>query len=310
MILALASVAALVLTLPIGAVVFGYTMRALWTGVRLPPPAPGSPTDRALRQATAAAFKEWMSTLVVLVTWPLGLVNSRSSGDPPPLPARPLLILPGYGLTRASTWSLQRWLAKEGVAAVSSWTPPLFSTPRRAAARLVSRLRAISQGASDRPVDVVAFGASGLLLGEALAADSECPLGRLVTLGTAHRGSPMAIFLPGPGAPALLPDRPDLVYWRELLTTTLSHPLPRLPDGSEPPDAHDPRWVSIRSADDPWVPPPCGEAPDGALEAVLHGAGHLHLLHSARARTAVLTALRSPRAAGTLSEPPEAERAP
>lgn len=291
---------ALGLGLPAALVGFGFAARAMWTGVRLPDPPPDLAADRRLRAGLWLMCLEWWSTLRVAAAWPLGLANRGAPETPPGPGQRPVLLLPGYGLTRSTLGSLRRGLLKAGLSAVSSWTPPLLAPPRRVATRLTARIRSVSEQAGERPVDVVAFGASGVLLGEVLAADPDCPIGRVVALGSPHRGSPMSVYWPGPGAPDLLPDRPSLGYWNELLATTLGEPLTG-------PDADDaPRWVCVTSADDPWIPPECGLAPQGATEILLHRTGHLRLLHARAAREAVVAALL-PRPVKEPDEPAEQE---
>ena len=286
--------------LPLALVAFGYVARAMWTGVRLPDPPPHVAADRRLRAGLWLMCLEWWSTLRVAAVWPLGLFNRGAPQGLPGPGQRPVLLLPGYGLTRSTLGSLQRGLRRSGLSAVSTWTPPLLGTPRRVAARMQARIRSVSEQAGDRRVDVVAFGASGVLLGEVLATDSDCPLGRVVALGSPHRGSPMSVYWPGPGAPDLLPDRPALGYWAELLATTLGEPL----TGSDA-DGR-PRWVCITSTDDPWIPPPFGDAPPGAEQIFVHRTGHLHLLHARAAREAVLFALLPPAADEVGTPTPEA----
>ena len=275
----------LALGLPAALVVFGFAARAMWTGLRLPDPPPGVAPDHRLRAALWLMCLEWSSTLRVFAVWPLGLLNRAAPGALPGPGQRPVLLLPGYGLTRSSLGPLARGLRRAGLSAVSTWTPPLLAPSRRAATRMAARIRAVSERAGDRRVDLVAFGTSGVLLGEVLASDPDCPIGRVVSLGAPHRGSPMAVYWPGPGAPDLLPDRPALGYWSELLGAALGEPL----IGVDADDA--PRWVCIDSADDPWIPPECGLPPQGASEVLLFRCGHLRLLHAPAAREAVLDAL-------------------
>lgn len=277
-----------VLGLPAAATALGFVSRALWTGVRLPDPPPDAKPDQRLRFALRLAMREWLSSVLLVVSWPLGLGNAKPTVDESS-DRRPLLLIPGYGQTRASMRPLQRALAAHKIHA-DRWTPPLFTPPRQAAARLVERLRALSEAASERRVDVVAFGGGALLVGEALAADPEIPIGRLVGLGAPWRGSPAAVFWPGGGAPPMLPDRPDLTYWNELMDTVLGRPLGAHPDRTEP-EPIEVRRVSITSVDDLWVPPPFNKAPAGVLELRLHGLGHLHLLLSDEAHDAVVAAL-------------------
>jgi len=276
------------LGIPAAGTLMGFVSRALWTGVRLPDPPPEAKPDQRLRFALRLGFREWRSILGVLAGWPLGLRNVKPTIDPGS-DRRPLLLVPGYGFTRDSMRPLQRFLATRGIHS-DRWSPPLFAPPRQAAARLVERLRALSELAADQRVDIVAFGGGGLLVGEALAADPEIPVGRLVGVGTPWRGSPAAVFWPGAGAAAMLPDRPDLTYWNELLDTVLGRPLPPNPDRTDP-NPIEVRRIAITSVDDLFVPPPLNRAPDGVPEIRLHGVGHVHLLHSRDAHEAIARAL-------------------
>lgn len=280
----LVSALAVLLAAPAALVSLGFLARALWTGVRLPDPPPGVAGGKRLRSALGLFLLEWLSTLRVILTWPAGLVTLPAPSGAPPEGQRPVLLLPGYGQTSASLGPLRRFLRRSGLVSVSALTPPLLAPPRRVASRVLARVRALSEGALGLPVDVVGFGASGVLVGEVLAADPSCPLGRVVALGSPHRGSPAGVLWPGPGAPDLLPDRPALACWSELLSVALAPPLPGGVEG--------PRWVCIRSADDPWIPPDLGSAPPGSVEVVVVHAGHLRLLHDRAAFEAVSSALR------------------
>ena len=95
------------------------------------------------------------------------------------------------------------------------------------------------------------------------------------------------LFWPGGGASAMLPDRPDLTYWNELLDTVLGQPLAPNPDRTVDPDAMEVRRVAIVSEHDLWIPPPFHRAPAGLPEVRLFGLGHLHPLHPRHAPDAV-----------------------
>ena len=95
-----------VLGLPATAVALGFVSRALWTGVRLPDPPPDAKPDQRLSFALRLGFREWLSTLLLIVGWPLGLGNSKptidDSSERRPLPrARP--AAPTLPVTR-SAW--------------------------------------------------------------------------------------------------------------------------------------------------------------------------------------------------------------
>ena len=101
---------ALGLGLPAALVVFGFVARAMWTGVRLPDPPPEVAADRRLRSGLWLIGLEWWSTLRVAAVWPLGLVNRGAPSALPGPGQRPVLLLPGYGLTRSTLGALQRAL--------------------------------------------------------------------------------------------------------------------------------------------------------------------------------------------------------
>jgi hypothetical protein len=290
----LGAILLLALGLPPLLVALGFFGRALWTGTRLPDPPAGTAADRRVPAALVAFLAESAATATVLLLWLPGLLPWPGGRLPGPLPQgrRPVLLLPGYGMTCGVLWPLARRLRRAGLDAVLSWAPAPLSDIPSAAARLGLHLRHVSSSAVGERVDVVAFGASALLLAESLALDPDLPLGRLVCVAAPWRGSPMSVFWPGPGAPPLLPDRPQLQYWREILHEVLARPLlPR--SGAAPgPDALAARWVAVTACDDPWVPGSSGDVPDGSAAVIVPLCGHLRLLLSPVAAAAVARALR------------------
>jgi hypothetical protein len=268
-------------------VLYGYSTRALWTGQRLPDPPAGVPPDQRLREAIGSFSREFASTFGMVLLWPLGIGNGRAHVPSSP-DTCPILVVCGYGGNRSAVWPLIGWLRHKGLGRVSGWAPPLLADPETGAAALSERIRQLSDKALGRRVDVVAFGGSALLLGPVLEADPEVMLGRCVCVAAPWRGAPMNVYWPGAGAAAMLPDRPFPRQATTALERRMAEPL----SPSEGVSAEGPRWLCIRSTDDPWVPGTSGFAPESAEEIRIPLAGHLHMLHSPRVWRTLRDALR------------------
>ena len=144
-------------------------------------------------------------TLLALL-WPFGLPPERlTDGDAFDRSRPPVVLVHGYGHNRAALWPLSWWLERKG------WTTFTFShqaveTIEVKARRLAGRVEVVRQLAGAQRVDIVAHSMGGIIaryfieqLGGAAS------VGRLITLGTPHKGTGMAIFARGEAASQLLP---------------------------------------------------------------------------------------------------------
>ncbi len=187
-----------------------------------------------------------------------------------------VLMIPGLDGNRSQLALLRLFLVRRGWA----WVWPVNRGDRGGvlaaeATLLAQRIETLQRASGSDRVDLVAFSTGGLVAAWALRHNPElhARVGRLVTIGTAWRGTRLAVFGRTPGH-------------REIAFG--SHVL----DGLCPPPV---LTVCIWSPDDPGVVPAESALPDHGVESVrLGGSGHVELLFSARVYRAVQAALAHP----------------
>lgn len=246
----------------------GRALRRYAEGAAPPPAGPGGP-GTWLREAAIAFWG--------LFAWPLGLIPGLgpASGEG----SRPVVLLAGWGHTRASLWPVHAWLVRRGAGPVVAVAPrPLFGGPGDRARDLPGRIRAISSLHGGAPVDVVALGTSGLSLGAALAAAPDLPVGRVVGVAVPWRGARAAALLPAIAAAELAQDS---AFVREA-NAAFEDAARR---GVAP-------LVSIAAGDDDWVLAAESRPPAGAEARVVQGQGHLGLAVSLGGWRAIADGLR------------------
>jgi pimeloyl-ACP methyl ester carboxylesterase len=168
-----------------------------------------------------AWLAEALALVAVIVTWPLGLVSWKRAR---PGSGRPVVLVHGWGLNRASMALLAARLRRDGrvVHGESLFSPSASMIV--AAGGIARRLRAIADDSGAACVDVVAHGVSGVLVrAAAQELGVASVLGNVVTLASPHRGTALALLgLPAalgglrPGSPFL----EDLVRGERLPTQT------------------------------------------------------------------------------------------
>ncbi len=230
--------------------------------------------------------REWLATALIVALRSLypcdrppraGRVPPRPDPRAPPLPgaaALPVLLVPGYSLSRNSFAVLAFWLRRHGFAWVHAINHRPLSAPIPVFAhqlgREVERLCAAS--AAGR-VDIVAHSMGGLV-----AAWYVQHLGgrgrvrRIVTLGTPWRGSAAAVFAIGRQGLDLMPG------------SEIVAGLARLPAGV----------TSLWSRQDAIVLPPDNAVHPDARMVELPWTGHHMLLLRPAALEAILDALVRP----------------
>lgn len=225
-----------------------------------------------LHLSTASAFlREWAAALWMIVSMPLALIPHgprpalrELDGHPP------VLLIPGYALTRVMMWPLATYLRYRGrwVWAISN--PifeddlPTFAAHARDAADELRRQSGAEQ------IDIIGHSMGGLVAAWYIQHLGGSPhVRRLVTLGTPWNGTMMAIFGIGRQSRSL---RPGSVVVEAL-------------DGFE----HD--TVAIWSAEDCIVLPTSSATPPHARAVEVANVGHLDLLQNASVMHAVRDAL-------------------
>lgn len=220
-------------------------------------------------------FAEWLSLSFVLLTLPFGWIPPRSRPAPY---SRPVVLLHGWSLNRASMALLAARLRRDGRATYSVNYPSMGRDMSAKARFVADRLREIAAW-STGPVDVLAHSLGGVVL-RAAAADEgmEAVIGNVVTLGSPHRGSALTLLWGGAGLAALRPESSFLAALGEK-----DHLVEHA------------NVTAIASSIDSIVFPAELAYYPGALNVTVENIGHHRLLHSARVYELVRENLDAPR---------------
>jgi triacylglycerol esterase/lipase EstA (alpha/beta hydrolase family) len=152
-----------------------------------------------------AAFGEWLALVAVVALWPFGIV-----GRPRVRPAgvtRPVVLIHGWGLNRASLAMLAARLRRDGRDAYTINYPSMLADSDSKAQAVAERLRRIvAESGADR-VDVVAHSLGGVLTRAAVRwHGADAIVANVVTLGSPHRGTALAILLRSFGLVQMRPE--------------------------------------------------------------------------------------------------------
>jgi triacylglycerol lipase len=213
-----------------------------------------SPARRRLAVGVLAlAVTAILAAAVVLV-----LGRSPGATGEPVSQARPgpVLLVPGYGGSRASLQALADRLTAEGrdatvVAVPGDGTGDLGVAADALGAAAEAALERTAAGS----VDVVGYSAGGVVARLWVAEGGADVARRIVTLGSPHHGTTLA-DLAGAVAPAQCP-----LGCRQMATG--SELIAALNAGDETPDG--PTWVSIWTIQDETVTPPDSARLEGAV---------------------------------------------
>ncbi len=221
--------------------------------------------------ATAFSWRAWLvealALSIVVISWPFGVLWRRR-----PVPTssrRPVVLIHGWSLNRASMFSLSVRLRRDGRATAAINYPSLGEDADRKARAVAEEIRRVSRSSPDGLVDVVAHSLGGVLV-RAAARDPSIRglLGNVVTLGSPHHGTALA----------WLGKRGGLVQIRPG-----SHFLARLADDDRLADVVN--LATIASPFDAIVFPTDTAHWKGALNITVDGLGHHTLLYSRRVYT-------------------------
>ena len=229
--------------------------------------APRLVGKRASRPSTRAL--EWLAASASSIARPLSLARgSLGDGD------RPVIMLHGYGMGRSNFSLLARRLSRAGIGPILFFDYWSLSGLERATQRLHELVMALTEGAGYDSVDLIGHSLGGIVARD-LASTPEVSgrVGTVVTLGTPHGGTRLAVLGIGRVRRAMLPGSS---YLREL---------------GERPLATGIRGHSIWSRADDIVRPAESADWPGQPSVVLDDLGHMSLLYSRRVARATVAAL-------------------
>lgn len=221
-----------------------------------------------------AAFFELLTTWGLLPFWPLFMLLGRSweSGASPG--RRPIVLLHGFALTQTSWLVLGRRLASRGLGPVYGMTYFSLQSVSTSAEHLRSFVEQVVARTGAERVDIVAHSMGGVVAryyAERLGGAAR--LGRLITIGSPHRGTHMGRY-------ALVTGARDLAVGSGLL------------DELVPPSTGGP-YLSIWSRSDSIIiPQDSSSIPPPHDNRVFDDLGHLSLLASRRVVDIVVDHLR------------------
>ncbi len=240
-------------------------------GARLMQRRSGSPSTLSLRSAA----KEWGSALASVAVRPSGLFGERLRPD---RGQRPVIVVHGYAMNRASFHLLARRLAEAGYGPIYGfeyWTLGKVSSASR---RLHSFIEQVCQQHQCDQIDLIGHSMGGLVARYYLTLGPGRHRGRvahLVTVGTPHGGTVFSAFGIGRAQVELRPRTPFF--------ERLAHaPLPKTT-----------KVTVIWSRADALVGTEDHAVWRGCEELVYEDLGHVSLLYSRRVAAEIIVRLRS-----------------
>ena len=181
----------------------------------------------------------------------------------------PLLLIHGYGCSRAAWWWLRRRLEAAGWCVVTINLEPLYTNIDHYVEPLARRIDEVLAQSGATQLILVGHSMGGLVARAYLRRHGAARVKLLVTLGTPHGGSELARFGIGESARQMRPGS----AWLAAL-------------GAPPVDT-----LTIYSVHDNYVLPQINLELAGAQRCVLEGLGHLAMLFSPRVAKALLDGL-------------------
>jgi triacylglycerol lipase len=224
---------------------------------------------RAMRMMIA----EYMAFLInfVLISpferWWMGADRLRPSHERPVL-----LLINGYGCSRAAWWWLRRRLEGSGWVVATISLEPVYTSIENYVEPVSRRIDEVLAATGARQVILIGHSMGGLVARAYLRRYGAARVKRLLTLGTPHAGSELARMGIGENSRQMTPGS---VWLREL--------------ASEAPAAD---TLVIFSKHDNLVLPQSNLQWPGAECRTMEGMGHLAMLYSPQVAAAVLDGLR------------------
>ena len=227
-----------------------------------------------MAHATGAFAREWLAVVAVSLIRPLGWTGTSrrvaaGAGDKPPV-----VLVPGYLMNRSCMTFLASRLLKSGRSAFTLNIPTTRGV-EECASRLAYFVEEVVRETGSVQVDIVAYSLGGLVARyyvERLKGHAR--VRRVVTLGTAHRGTELAVLGIGRSARQMKPGS-------DLLADLQAAGLHESVD-----------YTSLWSTFDPFVlPPDSAKLPEPARNVVIPDTGHGGLLLSRVFGESVLEAL-------------------
>ena len=223
--------------------------------------------------ATRMVIAEYLAFIAnfVLISpferWWMGADRLRPSRERPVL-----LLINGYGCSRAAWWWLRRRLEGAGWVVATISLEPIYTSIENYVEPVSRRIDEVLAATGARQLILIGHSMGGLVARACLRRYGTARVKRLLTLGTPHAGSELARAGIGENARQMTPGS----AWLKALA-------------SEAPAAD---TLTIYSPHDNFVMPQSNLQWPGAQSRTIDGLGHLAMLYSPRVASAILDGLR------------------
>jgi len=231
---------------------------------------------RGLLNVAGSFLLQYAIDVLLLLVRPLAIVwrfRARRDGHRPPV-----VCLHGYGGSRLNLFVIAWRLRRDGfenVAGVSY--PSLGGDVHEKARRVAAEIDRIAEATGSEKVDIVAHSMGGLVARAYIRDHGGARrVRRLVTLGTPHNGTKVAVLAPDPLARSMAPDS------RMLADLARDDPVPALV-----------AVTSIFSTFDAKILPHRSASYRGAMNVEVEGIGHDAMLFSPKVYVLIREALAS-----------------
>jgi len=229
----------------------------------------------SLSADTLSGFcREWAAAIWMIVGAPLALLPHRPAAALSELDGHPpVLLIPGYGLTRVMMWPLAAYLRRRGRWVWAINNPIHEDDIPTFAAHAAACADALRERTGADQIDIVGHSMGGIVAAYYIAhLGGKDTVRRLVTLGTPWQGTRVAALGLGRQSRALQPGSPVLASLEGFQHDT----------------------VALWSSDDCIVLPTPNAIPPHARAVELDRIGHLEMIHHSATMRAVRDALAAP----------------
>jgi pimeloyl-ACP methyl ester carboxylesterase len=210
--------------------------------------------------------------------WPERYGREGPAIEATPSPAAPVLLVHGYACN-AGVWRwYAKWLEREGFTVYTVSLEPVFASIDTMSLGLERRIDEIVQASGAKQIAVVCHSMGGLVIRSYLRRRGSARVARLVTLGTPHSGTALAVIAGGTNGAQLR------IGSEWLMDAGNRTGLDRIAHG----------FTAVMSYDDNLVSPHRTATLPTARTIELAGIGHLSMIASRRVFAHVLAALRGP----------------
>lgn len=186
----------------------------------------------------------------------------------------PLLLVHGYQCNRGFWLWMRRHLERAGWQVGTISLAPVFGDIDGYVTQVARRIDEICAAAGTQRLILVGHSMGGLVARAYLRRHGNARVAKLITLGSPHHGSKLALMGPGRNARQMIPGS----EWLAGLNAPGAVPLPAA-------------TVSIYSCQDNYVMPQDSSRLEGAKLVPLAGIGHLEMAFSAKIRRVLLAEL-------------------